>query len=206
MDTKGECWKGEGLKWAIDTALQPGTHSEAQPGQGGELVVAGAPFSWKEQRDSMGIPAGVSSMKCSWDLGRTQHGCVAMVVRWLSFQAEKQSQKALPSCSLPELTFLHSLRDVVECITCNSQNWYCRISFFPEQRVHSVSSPRSRHRGDTAARSPLQGRKNKKKKVGSSSLFLPYALQLHWQNLATRAALGFHKAKQKCDSVPPTGK
>lgn len=61
VGTKRRGKRAEGL----DSALQLGAHSRAQPGEGKDLVVVGGSFSLEEQSDSVGIPAGASSMNFS---------------------------------------------------------------------------------------------------------------------------------------------
>lgn len=63
MKISGGSKKGRGgLREAMDTALQPGAHSKAHPTEERNPIVVGDPSSQKEQRDSVGIPAGVSNM------------------------------------------------------------------------------------------------------------------------------------------------
>lgn len=163
MGAKGGDWEGEGLRWAIDTALQPGTHSGAQPRAGREPVVAGAPFSWKEQRDSMGIPAGVSRMNCSWAQRRGKDtawvcGYACQVVGIPDRETKPKNPATLqpPRAHHPSFSAWGCGAHYLQTSELKLQN------LFPEQRVHSVSSPRSGHRVDTAARLPLQGGKNNK--------------------------------------------
>lgn len=81
-----------GLRWITDTALQLGAHNWAQPEEGQNQVVAGAPFIQEEQRNLVGILTGVSSVKSGW-AQRLWQGHNMGVLLWLSISFHSRHRK-----------------------------------------------------------------------------------------------------------------
>lgn len=114
------------------------------------------PFRQEEQRNSVVIPAGASKYSCCWVQrpgkdtalwwGKGVQWYAATVSSWVVCIPGRETKSQL--CSLPELTSLCPWCQVEEHIICKPMNWYYRITFFPEQRVHSVTIPGSGCSGD----------------------------------------------------------
>ena len=98
--------KRETVRWAMDAALPPGVHSGAEPGDERDQVVAGTAFR-EEQRDSVGILAGVGITHCGWARwpGQGQNAEVQLPLSgsWHSRQRSKATEPdhSLTSLSLP---------------------------------------------------------------------------------------------------------
>lgn len=127
MSLKSSLFKGE-LKGATDTALQPGAYYGAQPREGRNQVVAGTPFSRKEQRDlfrEYSCRSGQYKLQLSpvtWE-GTKHRVQPRFSGNWHSKQ--KQSHRAWPpSLNLPELISPHPSCQIVENIVCKPKNWY----------------------------------------------------------------------------------